>query len=449
VKIIFNKKNLTILGIILVILGIPLTILILKNQTIIKSNALDSQEPKNIKITNISEESFTVTYQTDLLATGSLSYGLNKKLTKSELDDMDKEKKSFTSRKIHSISVKELTPTTKYYLTIISDSDTYLNNNSLFEVKTGPEISSASAKEQIIKGKILLPDGNPSSDTLVYLNAENSQFLSSITTKSGEFSFSLSELRTKDLSSFFKINKDTVFKIFTTNGSLSSTATVFLKQTNFIPIITLSHDYDFIQEISPTASMSGKITGFPLTNSSEGNLKPEITNPKENQTFSDQKPQFRGKSLPNEKVEIIIHSEEGITTEVIADSNGNWTYQPPTNLSPGAHTITIRTRDSSGILRTIVQSFTVFAAETQITPILTAKPTLTPTPTPTTIILLPSPTSIPSPTSEPLPTQIVINSNNNFPPTGNPPTSLCVAGITTILAGLSLLIFTRKTSYEI
>ncbi|MDP2585322.1 MAG: Ig-like domain-containing protein, partial [Candidatus Levybacteria bacterium] len=364
-KRLFSKKNLMILGIILVLIGIPLTIFILKNQTVLKSRASDTTEPRDVKITNITSLSFTVTYQTELPSTGSISYGSDKKLGESELEDIDKEKGSFSPKKIHSISVKKLIPATKYYLTIISGSNTFLNNGAPFEAITGPDISSTSGKQQDIKGKIVLPDGSAPPEALVYLNAENSQLLSSTTTKDGEFSFSLKELRTNDFSSYFDINEDTVFKIVATNGSLKSTVLTSLNQKNSIPTITLSNDYNFIQESSSVASKSAESSGFPSTIDLGKKSKPEIINPKENQSFPDQKPQFRGTSLPNEKVEIIIHSEEEIVAQVTADSNGNWIYKPSTNLSPGAHTITIKTRDSQGILTTIMQSFTVFAAETQ------------------------------------------------------------------------------------
>ncbi len=457
-KKLFNKKILTILGIILVLIGIPFITFILKSQTVFKSRASDSQSPQNVKITNISDRSFTITYQTELPSTGSISYGNDKKLGESELEDLDKEKGSFSSRKTHSISVKKLMPTTKYYLTIISGSSTFLNNGVPFEATTGPDISSASAKQAAIKGKIVLPDGNAPPEALVYLNAENSQLLSSTITKDGEFSFSLKELRTDDLSSYFNANGDTIFKIVVTNGSLKSVTSASLNQSGSLPTITLSNDYNFIQEVSPIASKSAEPSGFPSIVLPSKNSKPEIINPKDNQSFDSQKPQFRGTSLPNEKVEIIIHSAEEITTQVTADSNGNWTYKPSANLSPGVHTITIKTRDSSGILTTIMRSFTVFAAETQVptatpsaiptvaptpkikpTPTPTPIPTLTPSPSPTIVILAPLPTSTPIPS----PILAPIGSKGGLPPTGTPPTFLIIGGVITAITGLALFLLTH------
>lgn len=433
-KNLLNKRIPTILSVILILIFIPLTTFILKNQTIFKSKASNSQKPQDIKITNISDKSFTVTYQTDESVTGTISYGKDKKLGESEFEDVDKEKGSFSPKKIHSISLKRLMPSTKYYLAIISGSDTFLNDKVPFEVTTAPAIASGSAGQKNIKGKIILPDGNAPSEALVYLNTDNSQLLSTTTAKDGKFSFSLEELRTDDLSSYFNVSEDTVFKIIATDGNLKSTVSVSPDQSDSAPPITLSNNYDFINEGTLTASKSAEfLSGFPSIISSEKVLKPQILNPKKDQSFTDPKPQFRGKSLPNEKVEIIIHSDEKITAQITADSNGNWTYRPPTSLSPGVHTITIKTRDSSGILNTIAQSFTVLAAET------------TPTPSPLpTLILIPTSTPIPTPTPTPFPTfSPIIESKGGLPPTGSSPALLIIGGAISAISGIVLFFLTR------
>ncbi len=440
----FNRKIPTILGIILVLLCIPLTAFIANNQTVFINTASGSQEPQNVKITNISDESFTVTYITEVPSTGSISYGLTKKLGESELESIDKEKGSFSPKKIHSISVKKLIPDTKYYFTIISGSNTYLNNGAPFEAITGPNISSPPAKQITIKGKIVLPDSSPSSETLVYLNAENSQLISSTTANDGNFSFSLEKLRINDLSAYFNTDENTVFKIIATDGFLISSASASLNQTNSLPIITLSNNYDFTQNISPGATGPGGLSGFPSTVPHKNNFKLGITNPKDKQSITDRKPQFRGTSLPNEKVEIIINSNEKITTEVTADINGNWTYKPSTDLSPGAHTITIKTRDSSGILTTIIQSFTVLAAEnpTAIPISPSAIPTPMPLPSPTISVFTP----LPTPTPAPSPIIVPLKSKGGLPPTGSSSILLIAAGIITAFAGFALLFSVHKAS---
>src|SRR6185312_548698 len=103
--------------------------------------------------------------------------------------------------------------------------------------------------------------------------------------------------------------------------------------------------------------------GFPSfsTNSSLV-ATPVITTPTKDETFSDQQPQFSGKALPNQEVTIVVHSTDAISTTVTADANGTWSYRPSSPLAPGAHTISITTKNTAGILQTIEQSFTVYAS---------------------------------------------------------------------------------------
>lgn len=443
----FNKRIPTVLGIGFVILGVILTSIIVKTQTSLRSTASISEEPRNVKITNISDESFTITYQTDMSTTGSVNFGKDKKLGNTELEDLDKEKGNLSPKNIHSITIKKLLPTTKYYLAITSGQNTFLNNGNPFEVSTGPNIVSASALQNTIKGKVILPDGNPPTEAIAYLNTKDSQTISTIVAKDGSFNFSLKSLRSSDLSSYINLEEDAILKLLIINSSLKSDIITSLDQATSIPIITLSNNYDFILENDlPVASKSAESLGFPSISTKPEGLKPEILTPKKDQSFTDQKPQFRGKSLPNEKVEIIIHSDEQITTQVTADGNGNWTYRPPTNLSPGDHTITIKTRDQSGILTTLIQSFTVFAQGSQVSE--SATPSATPTIkiTPTTI---PTPTTILTPTftPTPFPTLAPISTKGGLPPTGGSPIELLtISAIVAFMASVILFLLGRRSS---
>jgi len=438
-KNLLNRKIPTILGIALIAMGIPLTTFFLKNQTFVRSQASGSQDPQNVEITNISDQTFTVTYQTDVMATGSINYGPSKQLGKSALEDIDEEKGSFSPKIIHSMSVNQLTPSTKYYLAIISGYATFLDDGNPYTATTAPNISSSSAQENIIKGKIILPNGSMPPEAIVYLNTDNSQTLSSTTDSDGEFSFSLKNLRTSNLSSYFNVNDDTVFEISATDGSLKSNASFSLNQTGSIPTMTLSNDYNFTQDTSPAASKSAQALGFPLTSPGDQNLTPKILSPKDKQSFSSQKPQFSGIGIPNEKIDITINSADEITAQVTADSNGNWIYQPTTNLAPGDHTITIKARDSQGILTTITQSFTVYAAELP-TPASTASSVVTaPTILPTQIPIM---TQVPTPAPSPI--ALPIRTKSGLPPTGNSPTLLFTGGIIMTISGIILLLLTHS-----
>jgi len=80
-------------------------------------------------------------------------------------------------------------------------------------------------------------------------------------------------------------------------------------------------------------------------------------------------------------VNITINSETQITGVTTANTNGEWSFTPPTELEDGDHTVTVRWTDAAGIARTITRNFTVNAQASE--PAFESTPTGTLRPTPT------------------------------------------------------------------
>lgn len=405
---IWNKRIPTLFGLLVIIIGIAITSFLTKTGVIFIGQASPSDEPKNVQISNLSDTSFTVSYTTDGEVFGSLNVGQNASLGTTVLDIRDK---TLTAHKTHAITVKNLSPQTSYLFSIISGQTTYLKDGVLYNVKTGPPLDAPfSTRKPNLSGKIIMPDGSSGADIVVYLNIAGAQTLSSITKADGGYNLPLNSIRSSDLSSYYTIAKEASIKMTAIGNSLSSQAILNSDELDEIPTITLSQNYDFTISNSPIsgaillATPSAQV--FPsATPSSSLNSTPQILTPTKNQSFSDDQPLFKGKAQPNQDVEITIHSDENISTKVTADANGNWNYRPETNLSPGTHTITIKTKDTFGILKTITQQFTVYAAGSQVgesaTPSATLTPTTAPTITPTltiTPIASVTPTEILTPT---------------------------------------------------
>ncbi|MDO8620955.1 MAG: Ig-like domain-containing protein [Candidatus Levybacteria bacterium] len=415
---IWNKRIPTLLGIGMIGIGIIITSLLVKSGVIFISRAGPSQTPTDVRISNIQDSSFSVSYTTEDQVIGSINFGDSKNLGQSALDNRDQQTGSVSPHRIHNITVRGLNPSTKYYFSILSGQNTFLNNNSLFEAFTARAIDESPSQQTPLSGKIILPNGTIPSEAIIYVTSENAQVISALVKQDGSYMLPLNSLLNKDLSGYFAFQKNTIIKLLVVGDSLRSNVLLSKDQINPIPTVTLSNDYDFTIGSSPTKSQSATSVGFPsfssqLVSSSSANQSPQILAPKKDEGFTDNKPLFKGNALPNEKVQIIIHSDEQIQTEVKADANGNWTYRPSAPLSPGNHTISIVSRDKSGILKTIQQSFVVYASGTQVnqsatpsaTPILTSVPNPTSIPI-STISIIPTsvPSSmIPSPTKIPLP----------------------------------------------
>lgn len=438
----WEKRIPTILGLVILIIGIGLTTFLAGKSTNLRSIAGPSETPTDSRITNISDTSFTVSYTTADNVLGSVNYGRDNNFGKTALDDRDQEKNIPTPYTIHSITVKNLTPSTTYYFSIKSGANTFLQNNSPFTVTTGTVIQDTVPQKKSVNGKVILPDGSTPKEAIVYLASDETQTISSLVKGDGSYSIPLNFLRKKDLLSYFFPQKNTIYNLLVTGDNLSSKAKLSNLESDNLPTITLSNDYDFTQDANPIATQSSSFSSLPIQIYSPSSTKTEILTPKKDQGFVDQQPKFSGTAVPNSIIEITIHSDEGIQAQVTADANGNWSYRPPAPLSPGEHTISITIRDVSGILKTISQSFVVFASGEQITQ--SATPSATP--------VITQPPLSPIPTLEPIITIIptappVISITPTTPPITPPGNSTAMTigalGLLTAVAGVFLFLLTR------
>lgn len=448
---VWEKRIPTLLGTLFIVIGIVVTSFLARTGTSLISKASPSHAPENIRITNISSTSFSVSYVTKKAVTGVVSFGQDASFGQTTLDDRDQKSGTPNMYQTHHITIKNLKPNTQYFFSITSGEDSFLNNNSPFEVKTGSVITQEPPAQQPLTGKIVLPDGGIPSEALIYVTAPNAQQLSTITKDNGSYILPLNSMLNSSFSSYVALFDNTRITMLILTDSLSSTVSLLPTQIDPVPIIILSQNYDFTQGSAPLlledmASQSASV-GFPSfsANTSKA-LETQIITPKENEKFTDQKPLFKGTASPNTDVKITINSENTIEAVAQADTKGSWTYRPDQPLSPGDHTISIITRDKFGILKTITKTFTVYAAGTQIEGAIPSG-TPTPTPIPTEQPSLPTSTPTPTPTIEPTPTPTIIPTPQVPPPGSSTTTILGIIAFGTITTGLLLLLLARKTAF--
>lgn len=83
----------------------------------------------------------------------------------------------------------------------------------------------------------------------------------------------------------------------------------------------------------------------------------QITSPIDGSITNETRPTITGQSDPGALVEITIDGGEPAT--VVADSNGNWSYQPADPLGPGEHDIVAEASDEAGNTGSDSSSFTI------------------------------------------------------------------------------------------
>ena len=457
----FDRRIPTLLALLLLIGGVGITSYLATTTLRLTSQASPEEKPQNIRVTNVSDTSFTLTYTTSKSVLGTISYGTTQS-TQTALDDRDQKTGSPKQYTTHSITAIDLTPETNYIFTILSGGSTFLDGEKPFTVKTGKKITDNQTQSATITGSIVNQDGSSPGNVLMYITSKNMQVRSVLSDENGKYILKLANLRTKNLAAPALLEADTTLELIALTNTATSRAS-FLFQDPSVPTITLSQNYDFTLGrtiILPEVASDAGSLSFPVMNVNPiESATVSIETPRSDEEFSDLQPKFTGTGAPSESVEITIRSEEQQVT-VQTDANGNWVYRPQTPLEPGEHTITVKTKDGKGILREVTRSFIVLTEGSQFTePSVSPKASVTPTGSPTPTIPQPTGTPLPTPTTAEIPLEVTPTEILTLPTTEPSPTltprpsiqptgsaSLNAVGLiafTMMLFGGILLVFTK------
>lgn len=437
---IWNRRLPQGIGIIVLVFSLGTIFWLSRNAILFGTKAAVGNIPKDVQISNISDKSFTVSYITDDTVTGSVSYGTDAKLGRVAFDKRDA--KAPLLHTIHYITISGLLPSTKYSFSILSGDKTFDNSGSMYTVTTSSTQQDAQSAKSPLSGLVTLEGGSMPNEAIAYVETDKSQLLSELVMPNGTYSIPLTNLLKKDLTGFIDIAPTAILKLRIVNQTLASNISLLASQSNPVPPVILSKDYDFSISTLPlaasSASNSAGVTGFPSVDSTTESPSIQILTPTASEEFKDQQPSFSGKALPGKDVEISLQSDPEASATIQADTDGNWEYRPETKLKPGKDTLTIKTPDSQGTIKTLTRSFTVFAegsqfVEPSISPVSSPSPTIPPTATPTptpaptitqavTPAISPTDTPAPTPTTEPTitPTPVIVIVTPVTQPSGTP-----------------------------
>lgn len=385
---ILRQQISTIIGILVLISGIAAGVYLVQKGGVWSLKADPGTVPKEIKITNISENNFTVSWITEKETIGFIKYGMTPSLETTVGDERDKLSGKPAPYFIHHVKIENLKPETKYYFNISSEKRLYDNQGKPYEITTGPALGTPPLVDTTY-GTILKVDGSPAEGVVVYLNLANSTPLSALAKSGGNWMIPLSVTRAANLSSYITYDPDaSVEEIFVQGGSLGTAmAIVTTKNDSPVPTITLGGSYDFREteikgrtQATPTPSTTRFSLQSLITPPAAGGEELSIIDPGENEEVVTQKPEIRGTGPEGTTLNLTLESPENFITTVTINKDGSWSWIPPFNLSPGEHRVTASLPDGT----TISRRFTVLAAEGDLAA-FSASPsgTLTPSPTPT------------------------------------------------------------------
>lgn len=355
----------------------------LGKQQLMRPKATPDQRPKEVRITNVTENSFTVSWLTEAAVSGSVTYGTSP----DELKQAAIEDDAAVMSDIHSIDVRPLKPDTEYHFLIQSGNGRWDNAGVPFTVKTFKVLSTPPPPKSVY-GSIL--PGNrdkPPERAVVYVDIPGAQPMStSIITSTGNWALSISTARNKDGSKYIALTDANILTIYIEAGNKGhSLATVKLSQAAPVPSMALGQEYEFERltetvepktatELELTKPVSETVGDKPAADkfTSGGELAPAeikltIDTPVENQSLADSTPTFSGQAPPETTLTLTVRSTP-ITSKVVTDANGRWTWTPPADLLSGQHSITLTYTDSQGKTYTETKTFIVQAATVSITP---------------------------------------------------------------------------------
>lgn len=262
-----NKTKLpSIFGILFIVAGIAAGVLNIRYQKVYKSTASGDISPKNVRVTNISDSSFSVTWTTDRQTTGFVEY---KKAGETNKVETDRIQDDFT----HFVDVKNLNPSTQYSFSIGSNDQTFDNNGAPWQVKTG--VTLPKNESVFATGKVVDTNGNPIANTIVSITSQSSSTISTYTSEKGGWILNLSNLRSTTLDKSVSLLPTSILEISVQKGSLgTATANVFVENSNPIPTMTIGNVYDFRNtENNLNTDLPSANLNLPESSSQESNLK--------------------------------------------------------------------------------------------------------------------------------------------------------------------------------
>ncbi len=440
-----QKRIPTIFGLVILVVALVIGVLFIGDGPgVFAPRATPETTPKNIKVTNLTDNSFTVSFLTDGKTAGFVKYGKEpNKLNTQAVDDRDQLSGNVGEYQLHHITIRGLDPNTPYYYVLgTGGGATFDNNGAPFTVKTAAR-SGAPAAAKTVYGSVTNASGGPADGAIAYLLSDKAGEMSSLVKNSGSWAIPLSNARTPDGSGFAVISDEDSFRLLIqgTTANLQTTANIKVSDAQPVATINLGGQNTFAdqQETKPAGAeppsteetepiddaedilMPGDDGDFSITSQGDSgalsslvdDTDPDATKSAtvdfdvtEEQEVETTQPTIVGKLPPNTPVRIVINSETQIEAEFVTDADGFFELslaQLEQELEPGVHTATVyytdpNTGQETSVTRTFTVSETATAADTstQIAqadtstenqPFGTSNPvplqTATPTPTPT------------------------------------------------------------------
>ncbi|TXH62560.1 MAG: hypothetical protein E6Q84_01015 [Thiothrix sp.] len=350
----------------------------------------EDERPTQIKITNIADNKFSVSWTTKAPSQGKIEYGLvGEKITLLKGDDRGDNYRGST----HHVSVVNLQPNTQYaFRILVNENARFDNNGTPYAVNTASIINEIPAARSLY-GQIEGADEN----AIVYLSLPGAVPYSSLVKNNGSYSIPISTIRSSDLKQYVSYDPAaTIIGLTVDNGLKSSQITVTTQNINPVPTFTLGETKDFRSQIDNAEPVRiAQVEPLQQTPppTSEQTAAPLNIEPLQNQVnlvesssytigypavdgevISTTKPEFRGTGVKNEVITLAVSGQKSVTDSIRVDAAGNWKWTPALALAIGKQKIVLSYKDSNNVSKTIERSFSISNSSAVAVPAFVASP---------------------------------------------------------------------------
>lgn len=238
-----QKQIPTLVGVVVLVVAMIAGLFMFSEGTgVFAPRATPQTTPKQVKITNIADKAFTISFYTDEATAGFVKYGTtDSELSSQASDDRDQLSGTVGKYTLHHVTLKGLKPNTQYYFTLGTGSGVvYDNNGSPFTVKTTAEVSGPPPVANTIYGTVTNAGGTAAEGSVVYLAIDGVNELSALVKSSGSWAIPLANARMKTDGAYTNLKDDAVLNIFVQGAQLTQTTQTVVALKDAQPVADLA-----------------------------------------------------------------------------------------------------------------------------------------------------------------------------------------------------------------
>lgn len=227
----------TILGLGIIFLGIVIGVYLVLREQVFLSQAAPNLTPRNVTLTNITDDSVVISWQTNSPAASFITFGQGSPGEQTVLDDRDNNPAGAGPKPhlTHYVTLKNLLPKTSYQFKIITGKIT----SEIEKFETGAPLTNQTVFPPVIGS--VLDDTSPLADGIVYLSIPEATTQSALIKGGGNFLIPLSQIS--------KVTEGTIAKL-TIRSNKEETQVLFRLKIDSKPLppIKLGQDMDLTTE---------------------------------------------------------------------------------------------------------------------------------------------------------------------------------------------------------